>query len=199
MILFLFFLAIFNRSPVDSLSSRLDVDTVFVDVDSQQIVISGTLKNNTNKNFLTYGLDIFGGGSDTDEYYCDGEGSASQFVFIYDDSGAQKYITISSEKGIYDDPVTSEDINAGLSKSRDNMIDSNQVIYPGDSINFVGELDLSSFNLKPGIYDIYVIYSSGKFLYDFLGVEIINTHQKKLNAQLFQGCIKSNTVKLVVK
>lgn len=189
----------FSLQMNDSLTLTISEGIICTSANNPGINFSISLENRFFQDYLAYNVGIFSEGSDIDSYYCDGKGSAGNYIFLYDSNGKQQYTSISLGKSIYDNPVTIEDVETIYDENKKLLIDTRIVIKSQSSFEMTKYFNLKRFDLKPGIYDLYVIYASGKFLYDFLGVDIINTHQQEFNAQLFQGCIKSNTVKLVVK
>lgn len=183
----------------DSIYLIIKQDTLIVDKSSPEICFSIKAKNKSRDRYLMYSFNKLSEALDSESFYCDGDISAGNSIFLYDSNGKQQYITISFNKGIYDEPVAEEDLRRSHERTKQQMVNDLIVLQPDSTTHHNQSFNLEKFKLSPGEYDLYLIYYSGDLLFDMLGRSAIDEAQKKHNAQLFQGCIKSNAVKLIVK
>lgn len=183
----------------DSIRLTIKQDTLVVDKSSPQISFSMTVENKFKDKFLMYSFKKLSEALDGDSFYCDGDISSGNSVFLYDSKGKQQYITISFNKGIYDEPVTEEDLRRNHERIKQQVVKDLIVLQPDSTTQYDQTFNLENFKLSLGEYDLYLIYYSGNLLFDMLGRSVIEEAQKRYSAQVFKGCIKSNTVKIIVE
>lgn len=95
--------------------------------------------------------------------------------------------------------VTADSLQLVLSQSRNDWI-NNRIILKSNQSQIVNHsFRLEGLELEKGKYFIYLFYREGSFLKEHLGEERIKQDEKDSNARLFLGCIKSNTVSLIVE
>lgn len=74
-----------------------------------------------------------------------------------------------------------------------------RIIAPHKQLEFEWKIDLKDYLLSSGEYDFYVIYFAGERSIDFVDPDLIAKQLTDSNASIFQGCIKSNKVRLIVE
>jgi hypothetical protein len=73
-----------------------------------------------------------------------------------------------------------------------------KIIAPHKQLIFEWKTNLKDYLLPSGEYDFYIVYYAGERSIDFVDPDQISKQLKDNNARIFQGCIKSNKVRLIV-
>jgi hypothetical protein len=114
-------------------------------------------------------------------------------VVIYGDQGMQKFITTSS----HDSTKQTSSNRVHLTKQSDYFTTA-LVLRAQEQVQLATSVDLTDFKLQRGIYSLQVIYYSGKKR-SIITEDQVKQDLVKHKAKLFQGCLISNPVKLIVK
>jgi len=189
-----------------SLAFGLPKDSVLIKViqdpaasRNHQVCLSITILNTSNQRFLLYSFKKLSEAMDNDAFYCDGDISAVNAVFLFDSEGLQKYITLSFNRGVNDVPLSAGDLRRKHEDIKKQIVNDRIVLQPHSEARYNLMIDLQQFKLKAGEYDLYLIYASGSLINEILGRSLILREQADEDAILFQGCIKSNRIKVQVE
>ncbi len=75
---------------------------------------------------------------------------------------------------------------------------SKKVIYVSFEAMYDSPNSDTYYELEPGKYQLYLLYRSGNYLPNIVPREKIEADMHKYKAQVFQGCVKSNIVSLIL-
>ncbi len=124
-------------------------------------------------------------------------------------SGMSFFILDEKDKGItpldmfVDDilgpPITIDTLRNVLNRISESFVRNTLLVHSHSEIKIDIELDFSDFELNKGEYKLFLLYYSGKNLYNVVPEKTVKSDEKKYNAKEFRGWIKSNTVKLIVE
>ena len=197
-------LSVTNDSPKDTLTIQITNDVIVLNEDSTMISVSLVISNETENDWLFYGLNFsdVAHAFDTQEGYCDGTSGAGTTGFIFNENDDQVFaeISVSAPADIDYKPISLDMVQAKIEEGRKKYAHSKWVVKPRESRQIEKVYDLKSYELQKGVYRLFLVYHAGNNTINNVGgLKIITEDQEEHNAQLFQGCIKSNTVKLVVK
>jgi hypothetical protein len=96
--------------------------------------------------------------------------------------------------------VTDENVKEVLDQVRSDYLAGTKVVKSGETTVSHIRIPLYKFTLRRGVYYLHVVYYAGKGVAGgIVGQARIDEDQDRYNAKLFQGCVASNKVKLVIQ
>lgn len=176
----------------------------------KQIVLSTTqsrislnvaLVNRTGKSFLLYGFKKIEDAITGENFYTsDDDITVGNALFIIDDKGKRIKLGIIDPLEVeHYKPLTIDSLKTHFINSGESIQGNRILIKSIDSVNFMLSAKIRSGRLERGIYNAYLIYYCGKNIVNLVDAATIKSDEKKSGAILFQGYVKSNTIKLVVQ
>jgi hypothetical protein len=160
--------------------------------------INFRLKNTLDKNILLYNFNTyFELGEFNESLFCDSIfKSAERFVYVNRSNGKQVIPSSQIPDSISWKSLSSIEKQMELSPSW--FRNTKQLIKKGETIEFTQRINLREFELKEtGIFSLKLLYYQHDVLLE-LTKEELSQDLKKYEADLFQGCLWSNSVPLIV-
>lgn len=187
-----------------SVTMRITNEVIVLDRDSSSMVsVSFIISNETEADWLLYGLNFrdVAHAFDFEEGYCNGDIGAGTTGFIFNENNEQVFAEISASPpdSIDYKPIDIGQVQKALDQAKSRYIESKLLIKSGESLRVEKVYNLKKYELEKGIYKLFLIYHAGEYTVENVGLSNITSDENEYNAQLFQGCVKSNTVKLIVK
>ena len=187
-----------------SVTMRITNEVIVLDRDSSNMVsASFIISNETEADWLLYGLNFrdVAHAFDFEEGYCNGDIGAGTTGFIFNENNEQVFAEISASPpdSIDYKPIDIDQVQKALDQAKSRYIESKLLIKSGESLRVEKVYNLKKYELEKGIYKLFLIYHAGEYTVENVGLSNITSDENQYNAQLFQGCVKSNTVKLIVK
>lgn len=164
--------------------------------------LSVLCSSRTSDNILLYGILsnlIF----DIDQQVlCDTEKvGAGLCIQVFDSADRRVPAEIDLHRDGYNRYLPTDVFIDKLARNRDKFLKGTKVLSFGDTLMFNRTIDLRNFHLKPGYYELQVVYYSGKGIYDdfVVGHDRVKQDEILYEAKPFQGCAISNRIQLVVQ
>lgn len=170
---------------------------------NDRLEIDIRLINNTDTSYLLFAFKLLGEAIGDENFYIEDENiTSASDVFILDSKGLQVFpadFTVSPPEDMDYKPTSLDTLQNSLARTG-KAYEKGMLYLPAKSeINEELVLDFKYHDLKPGTYGLFLIYYSGKNLYNIVPEEKVREREKELTAQEFRGWIKSDTVKLIIK
>lgn len=182
---------------VDNMNLEIIKSEFIISQDDPLLKFDVRIKGDTTCNYLLYAFNSVLEESVLEEKdYCGGDVTAGNVVFITDTNYNRVYARISM---MGYKPVTLDTMEVVFQKERQRFREGKILLEQGVNQTYSWSFDLEKFELEKGEYLLFVMYYQGNNLTNIVPLGMIQEDQEKYNALVFQGCIKSNTVKLIVK
>jgi hypothetical protein len=199
-------LTIFNCSGQEEINKK---DFVFEIKDQQiksqgdSIQISVRIKNNTDTAYLFFAFEWLSEAIADESFYTEDDNvTSANEVIILDSENQQVFptnFTISPPDGEEFKPFSLDTLEASFSETGKKYV-KKMLYLPANSKRDVSlTLSFKYHDLKPGSYDLYLLYYSGKNLYNLVPEEKVRQQEEEYDAKEFRGWIKSNKVELIIK
>lgn len=161
-----------------------------------QILINVEVINNTDSTFLMFSFESLHESLSKEAYYANDNLNypSGHAMFIHDKEGKAL-----KEHPLPDDYVDFDDLKKMKKKSDNAYIDRMLLLKANESVKIPLQINLKYYRPDPGEYSVYLIYYSGKNLYNFVPEDTVKMYQEKYSAKEFRGWLKSDTVKLIVE
>lgn len=188
----------FNSESTEKFKDEIEfkiLDERLYLVDSQ-ISINVQVTNNTDTSFLMFSFESLHESLSKESYYANNNFNypSGLAMFIHDKSGNRL-----EEQPLSNDYIDFDDLREMKKKSNMAYVDRMLLLKANATVSIPVQMDLKYYSPKPGEYSVYLIYYSGKNLYNFVSEEQVRSDEKKYNAKEFRGWLKSDTVKLIVE
>lgn len=184
--------------------------------ESPNFEVTVELENSTSRNLILYGFRRTYSPFLSDSLLCIDRPGAGNAIFVTDSLGNMMpdEITIEMHGGEYfQKPVTDDSLSSVLKKVRSDYMNGKEILKVGQKRQAKVKIDLKNnpalSQLKPGKYLMYLMYYAGDDLTRVVegtpfGVSPIEeatmkSDEKKYNAIVFRGWIKTNKINLVVE
>ena len=154
---------------------------------SNKLPIKIQLSNFSDSTFLLYGINEIEGDIPNIEWYKQSDLTCGVALFIFDDRGTFLNAGVKEEEISWDSIVKRY--------SRKVILKSKQ-IYTSELFARLGS---KHHRLKRGIYSLSLIYYGGSNVYNVVPEEAIQNDTKLFSANLFQGYLVSNKVRLIIE
>ncbi|NBW39171.1 MAG: hypothetical protein EBR30_29965 [Cytophagia bacterium] len=188
-----------DRIESNDFDLSITQDTISIAKDTPVVTLSLNCSNVSGKSFILY---EFNGSILMPPYeqdnFCIKEVAAGLALFIYKESGKQKFPETYISDSIDYTPMPRERVEFLLRESRVEFAKGTCVFKPSDRRDFKKEIDLTSYQLERGTYYLQLVYFSGEYITNYVDPDQIAKDKRTHNANVYQGCIKSNQVKLTV-
>lgn len=199
----LFFLCLFTNPPysidrgTDNVNLEIIKSEFIISQDDPLLEFDVRINGDTISNYLLYAFNTVLEESVLEEKdYCGGDVTAGNVVFITDTSYNRIYARISM---MGYKPVTLDTLEVVFQKEQQRFKEGKILLEQGMNQTSNWRFNLENFELEKGEYLLFVMYYQGSNLRNIVTPTMIQEDQEKHNASVFQGCIKSNVVKLIVK
>lgn len=135
-----------------------------------------------------------------EENFCNPDEAAAIAIFVYKKNG----VSVLPVRPLIPDslaykPMTRASIDKAMDRSSRNFRHNSKLVSRDQSISFAKEVNLKDYHLVPGTYTLQIIYFSGEFVTNYFDPIELAKLQKESKSLIFQGCVKSNQVKLIVR
>lgn len=175
-------------------------DEIILSEDS--ITMKVSIKNNTDTTYLLYAFRFFGEAIGDEGFYTkDDNITSSTDLFIFQENGRQIFpenFDITPPKEIDHKPISLDTLERSLRRTGEAYAEK-MLLLPAKSEKLEKlSLRIKYHDLRNGIYNCFIIYYSGKNLYNLVSKEQVLEDEKNFDAIEFRGWIKSDTVKLIV-
>ena len=189
-----------QRQDVSLIDLSVLNDTVSCTSANCSVLLEYSIKNISDNNLILYHLaskasdSPFGPG----HIFCDEEKTGAGIVFfLFDDNMHWKSRT-HMIKSDYSRPLTTQRADSSMSIAKGNFLKSTVILMRKETKTLVQELDLTTFNLPKGCYYIRLLYYAGSKIDLFVSNEQMRNHTTSHDAKVYQGCVNSNKVLLIV-
>jgi hypothetical protein len=161
--------------------------------------INFRIENSSDENYMLYNFKrFFQFGELEDSVYCDGFRVAGKCIFVYAESNKQLLSASFLPDSIHWKPMPLEKVLNRHELSKIWFRNTKLVIRSRESLKFSYNIDFREFDLLPGIYTIKILYYQQNIL-NYITENQIEEDQEKFDAEMFKGCLWSNSVKLIVE
>ncbi|MCF6351577.1 MAG: hypothetical protein L3J06_01065 [Cyclobacteriaceae bacterium] len=161
--------------------------------------ISIQVKNDSEHSLLLYNFQEFEAALLSEDDYSNGRCTAGNAIFILDKFNSPLDVYTSVPNEIDWTPITVDtllNVISRLSKS----FGGNAIVLKKNSRQDLNvQLDLTGYELREGEYQLYLIYYTGKNLPNIVEKPQQKADEEKYKTEVFNGWVKSNTVKLIVE
>ncbi|MBI3218581.1 MAG: hypothetical protein HYZ44_03645 [Bacteroidetes bacterium] len=200
----IFFIIKFWLSIIDDTTCfdfKIQNENIYLNKDSREIVLNFSASNCSSKSLILYNINsvVLPPIIHEDEF-CKEDVAAGLALYIYNESNE----AIFPEMPIIPDsidykPMSKDNLESKLANSRIEFVRSTKIIKPKQKIDFSKTIKLHSYGLEKGTYYIRLIYFSGKYITNYVDQKYIAQNKTKYEANVFQGCAKSNKIKLIIE
>ena len=205
-----------SRSETGRIRYSIVEKEIRIKKDSLYFEITFELDNPSDRSFILYAFKRISDTALSDSLLCIERPGAGNALFISDNEGKRmpEEFTIEMHGDDYlKNPVTEDSLNNIFKKIRSEYMDQKEVLKSGEKKNVKLKIDLKSHpsidQLVSGEYLVYFIYYAGDDLTktveespakaSFLDEALIKEDLKKYKADVFNGWVRSNQVKLIVE
>ncbi len=190
-----------DQKKSDTLKFNISKPKVGLNGNTKNLLIHVKLENSLNQALLLYAFKLTQEAKRPSIDYQNDQGSSGTILVISDQDDQQiiPEVIIDFHKDLDEEPVTKEVIQRLLIEKQNEFVSKKVVLKEYSKVEMDVSIDLEYHDLKPGTYSIYLIYHSGKALKNVVSDSVIKADLMECQAELFQGWMKSNTVRLVVE
>lgn len=153
-----------------------------------------SIENKTDSSFILYNFMLFRNGRKDETFFTNNSIGAGPDLFPKDKNNRWFGLELDSKldrRMKYDLPFTRASI--------DSIYDKSYITIKGrETLQIKVPIKLRQGFLKKGVYSLFIVYYSGVNIPNIIDEEKILADMKKHNAIVYQGYIKSNTVKFKV-
>jgi hypothetical protein len=188
-----------QSGQIDTLNIEFVRDVIHVKSSERTFDFDVKINNVSNKSFLLYNLRTEPDQAFIDEsFYCNKEIAARPSIIVFDEQMKPIYAHPKIPKDINYKPITDPMLKKLIETEKTKFRTALQVVPAGSSaiVSITG--NLNELHLESGKYFIKLIYASGSNNLNMVSRDHVDEDQKKYKATMFQGCVKSDTVKLIV-
>lgn len=199
-ILFLIFLE-FAFDDNCLLKYEVSNDIIYLEPGNKRLTIKSKIINRSTKNVVLYNFqgEIIMPPFEEKEL-CGEKVAASRMIFVYDEEMNQifpgNFVLIPDSLDY--SPMPKERVIDIIDISRRKFIASSIILEANQSIANLINIDLNDYDIRKGIYYVQLAYASGKYVSNFV-TDIDVEDNLKNNREVFNGCVRANRVKVVVK
>lgn len=205
-----------SMSDTSNVSYTIEDKEVRIKKGSSNFEITVELNNFSERNFILYAFKRILDTALSDSLLCVERPGAGNAIFITDNEGNRmpEEFTIEMHGDDYlQNPVTEDSLYRVFKEIRSEYMDGKEVLKAGEKKRVKLKVNLRSHpsidQLTPGEYLMYFIYYAGDDLtktiegspteVSLIDEAVIKADQKKNKAIVFNGCVRSNKVKLIVE
>lgn len=121
-------------------------------------------------------------------------------MFLIDSKGKRwKFGIIDPQAIEHYKPFPLDSLKNSFIRSGERIENKKILINVSDTIGFVLSANIKIGELEKGSYSAYLLYYCGKNIFNLFSEEKVRSDQQSNNAILFQGYIKSNIIKIIIK
>lgn len=184
-----------------AVSITINDSKVFSDGDKISMIVE--VNNNTSNAYLFYAFDLLNEALEDEIFYTESDDITSgTSVFILDLNGERIFPSnfyVSPPSNIDYKPITLDTLSNSLIRTASAYREGKLHLLPFSSKTVKLSLSLKFHNLEHGEYQLFLLYHSGKNLYNIVTEEIVRSDENEFNANEFRGWVKSNSVRLIIK
>jgi hypothetical protein len=193
-------ITLLNDSYSDSINFHLLDEEIHVKPGGTIISFDLKVKSCSENNYLLYGFNDDVESAWREEFdYCKKSIVAGLVVFVYDQKMEGVYAVVYISEDIRYKPITDEQVQQVIAEEKVRFRNSFQIIKPREPVVFGKKVDLRDFRLVPGTYYMKLLYYEGDNIINLVTEEQMAEDRKKYKAEIFEGCIGSNLIKLIVE
>jgi hypothetical protein len=171
--------------------------------DGDKISMIVEIKNNTGNAYLFYAFNLLNEALEDESFYTESDDITSGIsVFILDLNGDRIFPSnffVSPPSNIDYKPITLDTLSNSLIRTARAYREGTLHLRPYSSKTTQLNLSFKFHNLESGEYKLFLLYYSGKNLYNIVAEEIVRSDERAFNAQEFRGWVKSNSVKIIIE
>jgi hypothetical protein len=183
---------------INELRFEIIDDMVNLKRDQKSFDLNIKVSNDTKTNYLFYNFRTVEPGFLRQQNCADGSSfGARTMISIKNLRG--KTVPISAIDINDGQPVTEDSLSKVLADMHNIWINNKIVLRAHDSKVITIHINIGLFKLTKGKYSFHIFYRAGTFVQEFLGKSQVAMDTKNENANLFLGCLTSNTIKLIIE
>lgn len=183
-----------EQESIDDIEFRILNEKLYLKED--RILVNVEVINNTDSSFLMFSFESLHESLSKESYYANNTLNypSGLAMFIYDREG-----NFLEEQELPHLPVEFDDLSEMKNKSDQAYVDRMLFLKANIREKLQLQIDLKYYRPEPGVYTVYLIYYSGKNLYNFVPKDKVTMYEKEYEAHEFKGWLKSDTVELIVE
>jgi hypothetical protein len=186
-----------QKEMLNPISVSIQEASIRCENDCKILTINTTFRNNSDENFLMYGMRGMPASSTTNlDMFCDlkNVGTGNAFA-LYDSKGNQ----LIPELEIFDlenqKKVTREMFDSVMQSSKTRFLESRIVFKGGSELTYRKQMGINNFSLPKGTYYIQLVYYCGQKIFDVLNRKEFTNEE----LDVFQGCIYSQKIPVIIE
>lgn len=199
MIFFFLIAGIFFRTDQPCLDLRIHNDVLKIDKINSDVILEFGILNCSNENIIAYGINGQITRMIIENDFCHEDVAAGLTFYLYNEAGEAFFPEVPLIPDSIDyKPMPKEKLQALMEQSKVEFVKNTRVFSPQRRIEFKQKIRLQDCQLEKGVYYLQVLYFSGNYITNYVTVEQIDKDKRVHKASVYQGCLKSNKVKLIV-
>ena len=179
-----------------SLSLKINTDSLKIDRKTNSLVVSLTLCNKSKNDLLVYGVGSppISVSFDLIEF-CEvsSVGTGTAFA-LYRTTGEQEIPRIEMVDRYDRRKITDYILDSSLLVAKDHFIKSQMLLKSGAEIVFTEQISLEGFYLRKGIYYLQMVYYCGDKISNMVDVKKSNS----FGNEIFRGCARSQKITITM-
>ncbi|MBS1559025.1 MAG: hypothetical protein JST69_09910 [Bacteroidetes bacterium] len=182
------------------MSLKVKEDTLACSKSCDKAIASLIFTNDSDSDILIYGLKHNGKDRLSPAFnglsgLCDvtRTGTGAQFALYHPDGTQQLAEFEIVDHDIRKNRVTKKMMDSVFRVANKGFLESARILKAHEEITFETEVPLEQFNLQKGLYYFQVVYYCGN-----KSAEVLDSHEVKRPAPLFQGCATSAKIPFIV-
>jgi len=179
---------------------KIQNDIIRVNESSLDIIVTFSGFNCSNESMILYNLNsqILMPFIEEKEY-CKEDVAAGMTFYISNEAGEFIFPEVPLIPDSIDyKPMPKEKLETLLAQSKIEFAKNTRVFKPHEKIDFKQKIRLQEYQLEKGVYYLHLLYFSGPYITNYVDADQIAKDKRSYTANVYQGCIKSNEVRLIV-
>jgi len=181
----------------DSLEFLIKNDTIRVRNKNNKILVNLEIRNKSISNVLFYAFCNIEEAIGTSDFFLQNDLAASSNYCI--EKEGNQILPDPHLFDNYEGPISKEYILKRIQQLKYSYILNCLLVRKNDKENKILELDIKDFDLIKGQYKLYIIYSCGNRLTNFVSEKRQASDTDFFDARIFKGFLISNKVVLIVE
>jgi hypothetical protein len=179
---------------------KIHNDILKIDKINSEVILEYSVLNCSNESLIAYGIN----GQITrtvieENEYCNEDVAAGVVFYLYNEANKIFFPEVPLIPDSIDyKPMPQERLEALMHQSKIEFTKNTKVFKPQQRIEFKQKVRLEDCQLEKGTYYFQILYFSGKHITNYVTSEQIAKDKRTHKAGIYQGCVKSDKVKLVV-
>lgn len=188
------------RTDQSCFDLKIHNDVLKIDKINSEVILEYSVLNCSHESLIAYGIN----GQITrtvieENEYCSEDVAAGMIFYLYNEANEIFFPEVPLIPDSIDyKPMPQERLKALMHQSKIEFAKNTRAFKPQQRIEFKQKIRLEDCQLKKGTYYFQVLYFSGKHITNYVTQEQIDKDKRTYKASIYQGCVKSNKVKLVV-